>query len=164
MTEFAATLGRIGLTNLDKQNAERIWAAEYLQKKLSGLAWVKVRMPQVNEKSVYHAVALELKIEDDKSVKILEELVSCGVPMRKLFSPLNRHPHFSSARRPARGYPWLDSDYKGVMKGVSYENLDLPITYKFCYGKILELYTHPGITKKHLDAFAKKLVSVYSNY
>jgi dTDP-4-amino-4,6-dideoxygalactose transaminase len=164
MTEFAATLGRTALSKLEKQNRQRIWAAEYLYKKLIDVSWVKVRISRSNEKGVYHAVALEFNLENSIAIKILNEFSEYGVPMRKLFDPLNKHPHFSSSRKPPRGYPWLDYEYNGIMKNVKYEELDLPVTYKFCYGKILELYTHPGIKKSHLNAFVHRLKSLHKKY
>jgi hypothetical protein len=45
------------------------------------------------------------------------------------------------------------------MRSKSYEELDLPITYKYCYGRVLELYTHPGITSLQLDNFAADLLA-----
>ena len=81
--------------------------------------------------------------------------------MRMVFSPLNRHPHFSSNLKVSRGLPWNHPLYQGSMRDVEYANLDLPVAYEFCYGRILELYAHPGITTEHLDAFAEVLVSLY---
>ena len=46
------------------------------------------------------------------------------------------------------------------MRNVSYKDLYFPVSYEFCYGRVVELYTHPGITAEQLDVFAKDVVSI----
>jgi hypothetical protein len=84
----------------------------------------------------------------------MDLLVARGYPIRKVFPPLNRHPHFNPSRAPARGLPWQHPNYNGSMRNVSYKDLDFPVSYEFCYGRVVELYTHPGITAEQLDLFA----------
>jgi hypothetical protein len=43
------------------------------------------------------------------------------------------------------------------MRGVDYQNLDLPVSYQYCYGRVVELYTHPGISAAQLETFAADL-------
>jgi perosamine synthetase len=161
MTEFSATLGRIGLKKLNKENKIRTLAATYLAEALSDQSWVTVRLSEKHQIGVYHAIALEFNLPDTKSIEILNKLIALGVPMRKLFDQLNLHPHFSSNRSPARGYPWKDNTYNGIMKNLKYEELELPIAKKMCNGRILELYAHPGITRRQIDAFVIALKEIY---
>ena len=43
------------------------------------------------------------------------------------------------------------------MRNISYKDLDFPVSYEFCYGRVVELYTHPGITAEQLEHFAADL-------
>jgi hypothetical protein len=100
-----------------------------------------------------------LDVTDEDSTRIMAYLELRGYPMRKAFPPLNRHPHFNPETPPARGLPWEHPSYVGNMRGVSYKDLHLPVSYEFCYGRVVELYTHPGITATQLDLFAEDLTS-----
>jgi len=62
---------------------------------------------------------------------------------------------------PARGYPWLNERYRGVMRSGGYAELDLPVSYEYCYGRVLELSTHPGITDDQLDRFIAAARTTY---
>jgi len=158
MSEFAGILGQIGLRKLAAHNEERAWAAHYLSKVLDAHPKVRIRHPRPHEVGVYYAVAIELSITDDESTKLMAYLEQRGYPMRKAFPPLNRHPHFNPTTPPARGLPWEHPSYTGSMRGVHYKNLELPVAYEFCYGRVVELYTHPGITAEQLDLFTSDLV------
>jgi len=157
MTEFAGILGQIGLRKLAAHNEERAWAAHYLSKVFDAHPTVRIRHPRQHEVGVYYAVAIELSITDDESTKLMAYLEQRGYPMRKAFPPLNRHPHFNPTVPPARGLPWEHPSYRGFMRGVSYKDLHLPVSYEYCYGRVVELYTHPGITAEQLDLFASDL-------
>lgn len=153
MTEFAGALGRLGLERLDGDNAEREAAAHYLAGAFEGEDWVQVRMPRSNEKGVFYAAALEVDLTDAESGSLVDYLNRDGFPIRKIFSPLNRHPHFNPSRRTARGLPWESPRYTGPQGSVRYADLDLPVAYEYSYGRVLELYTHPGVSEKQLDSF-----------
>jgi len=157
MTEFAGVLGQIGLRKLAAHNEERAWAAHYLSKVFDAHPKVRIRHPRKHEVGVYYAVAIELSITDDESTKLMAFLEQRGYPMRKAFPPLNRHPHFNPVTTPARGLPWEHPSYRGSMRGISYKDLQLPVSYEYCYGRVVELYTHPGITAEQLDLFASDL-------
>ena len=163
MTEFAGALGKIGLQKLDEGNRDRIWAAEYLAAALKGVNWLKVRLSRPNEKGVYYAIALEVEMSNSKATEVAEKVASFGIPLRKIWEPLNRHSHFNLPSRPARGNPWETQNYNGVMRQGNYASLDLPVTYEYCYGKILELTAHPGINAQQLDSFVTILLQTYSD-
>jgi perosamine synthetase len=163
MTEFAAALARLGLEKLDRENQKRIWAAHLLAEILKDEDWVKIRLAPQSVLAVYHAIAIELNMSDESVVTMLERLVSLGLPVRKLFSPLNLHPHFSNSTPSARGRPWQEDGYQGLMKNQVYSELDLPVTYEFCQGRVLELYAHPGVTEGQLFSFAQLLKSLHQS-
>jgi len=161
MTEFSGTLGRIGLEKLDGDNEQRRSAAEYLAVALETDPWIRVRLARSNEVGVYYAVALEVNLSDEQSAKFVSLLLAQGFPLRKVFEPLNRHPHFAGPDVPARGYPWLSNRYQGVMKSGGYAELQLPVSYEYCYGRVVELYSHPGVTNEQLDSFAVAARAAY---
>ncbi len=160
MTEFAAALGRVGLRKLDIENENRIESARTLYEILKDKEWAKVRITNKSDKGVYYAIAIEVNLNDSMSEKLLSQMVGFGVPMRTVFSPLNKHPHFKS-HKPARGLPWKHPQYQGKMKNLNYEDLVFPISNEFCQGRVLELYAHPGTNLAHLEAFAATLEKEY---
>ena len=160
MTEFAAALGRIGLKKLDLENEKRVWAANYLHNYLNDEEWIRVRLVEPNSYGVYYAIALEINLQDDVSDILLKRMLGRKVPMRSVFPPLNKHPHFSDLL-PARGLPWKNANYKGKMNSVIYQNLHLPMSYEYCQGRILELYAHPGVTPQQLEAFSEVMKKDY---
>jgi len=161
MTEFSAVLGSIGLEKLDRDNEQRRGAAEYLAVALQPDSWVRVRLTRSHEVGVYYAVALEVNLSDEQSTKFVSLLADQGFPIRKVFEPLNRHPHFTNPGVPARGYPWLSHSYQGFMEHGNYADLSLPVSYEYCYGRVLELYTHPGVTEEQLDKFTVAAGTAY---
>lgn len=162
MTEFAASLGKLGLSNLDEQNLLREKNAHYLASLFSNDDWIRIRIEQrANVRAVYYAVAIDLNISDEKSALLLERLLNAGFPVRKMFSPLNHHPHFRSWPVPPRGLPWKHPEYNGKMKHSFYENLHLPVAAEYCNGRILELYVHPPTSSTQLDLFADFLRKNY---
>jgi dTDP-4-amino-4,6-dideoxygalactose transaminase len=163
MSEFSAVLARIGLEKLDSENELRRKSALILSQILSSEDWVHVRLVQKDEIGVYYAIAVEINLPDNLSESLLKEFISRGVPMRKLFSALNKHPHFNPKFNPARGTPWTHPNYDGQMKNVTYQNLFFPKCDEFCNGRVLELYAHPGTTELHLEAFARTLKELYSS-
>lgn len=161
MTEFSAALGRVGLAKLERDNAHRRSCATYLSTLFAQHQGARVRLTRESEIGVYYAIALEVNLNDEMSGMVLQKLTDLGVPMRKLFSPLNLHPHFSNNPYPARGLPWRQPDYNGHMKNMKYSELDFPVSYEYCNGRVLELYTHPGTDPTHLDAFANIFFEEY---
>ena len=113
MTEFAGVLGQIGLRKLGPHNEERALAAHYLSKLFDGHPKIRIRHPRKHEVGVYYAVAIELEVSDDESTRLMDLLVVRGYQIRKVFPPLNRHPHFNPSRTPARGLPWQHPNYEG---------------------------------------------------
>jgi len=160
MTEFAAAIGLEGLKKIDNDNNIRQKNALMLKKLLSKSEKIKVRTVNKNEKGVYYSVLLELIAPIvDQDIKILK-LNELGVPIRKTWTPLHLHPHFNQKKVPARGYPWLDSQYDGIMKNKKYSELNLPMVKHFCSGKILELEVYPPIGPLEIEFAAKAIQEI----
>ena len=126
MTEFAGVLGQIGLRKLGAHNEERARAAHYLSKLFEGHSKIRIRHPRKHEIGVYYAVAIELDVSDDESTRLMDLLVARGYPIRKVFPPLNRHPHFNPSRTPAGGLRWQHPAYQGTMRGSTIRTWNSP--------------------------------------
>jgi dTDP-4-amino-4,6-dideoxygalactose transaminase len=157
MTEFAGALGKVGLARLDNDNKERAEAAAYLAGELERHPWLKVRLAAEGQHCVYHAVLLESTPSGPNSEELSAFLVSNGIPAKKTWSPLHKHPHFNQAVVPARGLPWRHPDYKGVMQNRNYTEIVLPVAERLVPDRITELYTHPGVSSQQLDLACKLL-------
>jgi len=150
MTEFAAAIGRVRLKRLDKENQQRRELVGLISKLLEGNKNVLVRKPSEGSVCSYHALLLEVlcEIKVENLDKLLEKLQSEGMPIRKTWEPLHKHPHFNSNFAPPRGFPWMEDSYEGVMKTEKYSHLDLPVVNHYCPNRLLELYVHPTIPEK----------------
>jgi dTDP-4-amino-4,6-dideoxygalactose transaminase len=157
MTEFAAALASVGLGKLPAQNEVRINNARRLEAALAGFDEVSVVKPRPGDVAVYYAVLLRLKEKlvdlDDK----LARLQSKGIPIRKTWNLLHRHPHFNQSTAPARGAPWLDRSYSGQMSGVRYCDLRLPVAETYLPERVLELYVHPPAGEAEIDFAAEHI-------
>ncbi|MBV5302730.1 MAG: DegT/DnrJ/EryC1/StrS family aminotransferase [Chlorobium sp.] len=157
MTEFAGSLGLIGLRKLDEQNNIRRENANLLAELLSDQTNIKVLLGRKNEDPVFYAVLIEIIADYTNLDSRLSHLQSLGIPIRKTWEPLHTHPHFNPDSVPARGLPWQHPDYDGEMKGKMYSELDLPITNEFCPHKLLELYVYPPTGAKEVNYAVKNI-------
>lgn len=155
MTEFSAALAKIGLANLDSDNNARRASAQILKDLFKSNEHIKIRICRDIDFGVYYAIALEHNLGNDFAKYVIPELLKLNVPVRQLFSPLYKHPHFNPEVTPARGIPWLNLDHKNHHNSFEYKELNLPITEEFCNGKIIELYVHTKTTPEHLLNFVK---------
>lgn len=160
MTEFAGALGQIGLCKLDDHNSVRKDNAEALAALLDGSEYLRVRLANPGESCVYYAVLIEVIAEIKNLDQKLEHLNQLGIPIRKTWELLHLHPHFNPTRTPARGLPWLASDYHGAMEGLKYCDVSLPTATHHCPNRILELYVHPPAGLREMEFAAASLRSI----
>jgi perosamine synthetase len=159
MTEFAGALGQVGLRKLDRQNNQRIQNARFLTELLKDLRpGLEVVCVRENEEGVFYAVLIRVNTKIEHFNKKLLVLQGAGIPIRKTWEPLHLHPHFNPPNQsPARGVPWQDPRYNGIMKNKTFADLDLPIVEKYCPHRLLEFYVHPPTGLAELEVAAKML-------
>lgn len=162
MTEFAAALGRVGLLKLDADNEIRSGNAELLRTLLSDCGGLSVRMPRTDEVGVFHAVLLEVHRDIPAIDKRLAWLQELGIPVRKTWAPLHKHPHFNPSSPPARGLPWEHPSYFGGRKFVPYGDQVYPVAEHYCPNRILELYVHPPAGDAQMRLAAQHLREAFS--
>lgn len=155
MSEFAAALGSVGLRKIAAQNHTREINYSMLAEGLERCTELRVLKPRVDERAVFYAVLLRVsnELEDFKLVGRLERLQASGIPIRKTWGLLHKHPHFNPTEKPARGRPWADFGYSGQMSRCAYQEVKLPTAESLCPDKILEFYVHPPAGAREL-AFA----------
>lgn len=161
MTEFAAALGRVGLRKLDADNAARISNARLLRTLLADSDVLRVRDVRAGEHGVYHAALLDVLVDFPDIDERLATLQRAGLPIRKTWSPLHKHPHFNPKSPPPRGLPWEYSVYQQSHEHVPYAEQVLPEVEYFCPDRILELYVHPPASEAHIEIAARHLKRVF---
>jgi perosamine synthetase len=147
MTEFAGALGTVGLGKLAEQNRIRITNAALLTELLKQNPAIRVRNPALNSVGVFYSVLLEvedhLKNDVDQLISLANER---GLPIKRTWTPLHRHPHFNPIEIPARGLPWKSITYTGnYYKNKNPAQYIFPIAEQYCDYKILELVIHPPV-------------------
>tara|TARA_B100000315_G_C14561349_1_gene580736 strand:- start:1099 stop:2247 length:1149 start_codon:yes stop_codon:yes gene_type:complete len=154
MTEFAGALGKVGLSKLDSNNSQKIANALLLKKLFDNNDHLKVRVCRKDEIGVYYAVLFEVTKKVEKLNIKISRLNKKGIPLIKTWKPLHKHPHFNPKFIPARGLPWKEEKYNGMMKNKKYKDLKLSNTDYYCPSRILELVVHPPVDKSLIELAA----------
>ena len=164
MTEFAGSLGSVGLKKLDNQNCIRIENSLLLSYLLKDNEFLEVRVGGESEYCVYYAVLIELVKHIPNLEQRLKNLQDMGIFIRKtVFTPLHKHPHFNpEPHSPARGMPWRADDYKGQMKKVNYKDQVLKNVTNLSPHKIFEVYVHPPVDSELIKVAANHINREFS--
>ena len=151
MTEFAGALGSTRLKLLDAQNNERRITANYLDDLISDIPWLDSLKPIEYALPVYHSYILIVNTETApaKTTEIVSKSQAAGIPLRRTWEPLHRHPHFNPSSLPARGFP--SALRKTNPDSVPYSDLSFPIGDHLIDSCLLQIDIHPGTTPAHLD-------------
>tara|TARA_A100001015_G_C15021922_1_gene728457 strand:- start:649 stop:1839 length:1191 start_codon:yes stop_codon:yes gene_type:complete len=171
MTEFAGVLGINRLKNLTKDNKIRIQNAKIINNFFKGHNIIKPIIPLKNSVACYHKFLIRLDRDflNCSSLKFSKEIQKFGIPLKKVninknWDLLHRHPHFNPKKKPSRGLPWLNKNYKGKMRSIKlYKNFKFPIIENIIDNELLELPIDPLINKntilkacKIMDLISKK--------
>jgi len=150
MSEFAGALGAVGLRKLNSQNENRRSNYNSVVSGLSASRSLQVVKPRAGDYAVFYAVLLRVVSEIDDLDARLSRLQALGIPVRKTWGLLHKHPHFNPVHPPARGVPWRDFGYKGRMSGRVFRDEELPVAASLCPDRVLELYVHPPAGVEHM--------------
>ena len=86
--------------------------------------------------------------------EIAELIQKEGIPIiatKVGWNLLHRHLHLNPKKIPARGIPWRNKSYKGVMKNIlGYKKLKFPIIENVVDNELLELPINPPVDIKLL--------------
>lgn len=159
MSEFAAAIGLVRLTKLDQENGARRHNFKIISDELKGCKTLDLIKPHDDDYAVHYSVLLRTHTDDvDSRVSLLQ---AEGIPIKKTWGPLHKHPHFNPITSPARGEPWNSGDYFGVMRNARYASLNLPVADSLCPHRILELPVHPPLGEHELRQAVRKIISEF---
>ena len=162
MTEFAAAIGRVGLSKLDAENATRAANASHLKDLLDDSGTLRVRLPREGDVGVFHAVLIDVVGDVSEIDSKLLTLQGLGIPVRKTWAPLHKHPHFNPTSAPARGLPWNHPDYTMRNFHIPYRDQSFPVAEHLCPDRVLELYVHPPAGEAEMSFAAANLREVFA--
>lgn len=158
MTEFSAALGRIGLANLDRDNMLR---AENHSSLLQNLRSKRARVVQgrVNTQPVFYSNLIDLDLSFESQQKVLHQCNEAGIPLKRTWQPLNKHPHFKRENMPNKVTPWdcISSIY------VEPKDLNLSVSLEFQERRLFELDCHPLVPHEVVVQAASFISSACDN-
>jgi perosamine synthetase len=158
MTEFSAALGRIGLSWLDRDNALRRKNHSLL---LQNLRSERARVVQArhNTQPVFYSNLMDIDLPVDSQQEVLLQCNEAGIPLKRTWQPLNKHPHFKRENMPNKVTPWdrLSSIY------VEPKDLNLFVSLEFQERRLLELDCHPLVPANLVIQAAETLSELFDN-
>jgi len=105
MTEFAAALGRVGLRNLERDNDLRRSNHELLASRLNS-STIRVIEPSLQTTAVYYANLLDINLPRDSQEELCQAANQKGIPLKRTWQPLHKHPHFMRVNMINNVAPW----------------------------------------------------------
>lgn len=163
MSEFAASLGLVGLSRLDSDNQMRIKHAEAFSRALSDDCFLSPIIHRSNNsQAVYYGLLIDVGKQGTRDIDSrIVKANDLGVPIKRTWQPLNVHPHFNPTTPPARGLPWSHSGTDAESKSTPYSEYDLPIAYEYQQKRLLEIELHPLLTDFQVSKAAEVLSKVF---
>jgi len=141
MTEFAAAISRIGLSRLEHENSIRRNNHEILASIFRD-SRVQVVEAQDNVTPVFYSNLLHIELSYQQQEALVSAANSVGIPLKRTWQPLHKHPHFDRSNMLNKVAPWdlLNIDIKEP------STLILPNSEKLQEKKLFELEAHPLVS------------------
>lgn len=164
MSEFAASLGLVGLNRLNSDNQTRIRHAEDFSSALSENCFLSPIIHRSNDsQAVYYGLLIDVGDREVKEIDAkIAEANNFGVPIKRTWQPLNLHPHFNPTAPPARGLPWANSQIDSEREPTPYSADKLPVAYAYQQKRLLEIELHPLLSDSQITDAAEILSKVFS--
>lgn len=105
MTEFAAAIGRVGLERLEQQNYVRRRNHEVLVDNLTSPRIQTVEAAEGVE-PVFYSNLLIIHMVRQAQDRLLKAANGAGIPLKRTWQPLNKHPHFERVNMINQIAPW----------------------------------------------------------
>jgi perosamine synthetase len=158
MTEFAGVLGQVGLKRLDEENEVRRNNHQILRNEISSS---EIRLIEASEdvEPVYYANLLEITLPVAKQEIVLVKANEAGVPLKRTWQPLNKHPHFRRENMPNGIAPW---DF-AKRSFIEPHKLSLKNSEIYQTSRLFELECHPLVTKSDIAYAANTLQIIIEN-
>ena len=151
MTEFAAALARIGLSRLGKENDVRRNNHAALT---SGLSCEKINTvkPLAGVLPVFYSCLLIIKLTREKQEALLKTANSLGIPLKRTWQPLHKHPHFQRINMINNIAPWDISE-----RNYEPSSLRLVNSEKYQENLLFEIDCHPIVSESLVRQAAQTL-------
>ena len=152
MTEFAAAIARVGLLRLEDENDLRRRNHAVLAENLSSPS-IKIVEASEAVKPVFYSNLLLINLSNQAQEKLLKQANSYGIPLKRTWQPLHKHPHFSRQNMINLIAPWdhiSESFIEPSMR--SLEN-----SQKYQENLLFEIDCHPIVTQQTVATAARFL-------
>jgi perosamine synthetase len=152
MTEFAAAIARVGLHRLEQQNHLRRNSHAVLAANLSS-SRIHVVEASKDVIPVFYSNLLNINLPYQKQEELLIAANSVGIPLKRTWQPLHKHPHFQRPNMINHVAPWdsLDEDF------IEPSCLQLPNSEKYQEKLLFELECHPLVGQQIVLDAAQRL-------
>jgi perosamine synthetase len=158
MTEFAAALGRVGLKYLSRDNEIRTRNHRLLSENID-CEGVRVIKADPDSVPVFYSNLIDLNLTEAAQQRILSLCSEAGIPLKRTWQPLNKHPHFKRQNMANRIAPWegISSIY------VEPENRILPTSIEFQERRLFEIDCHPLVSEEEV-IYAARVIREACNH
>ena len=155
MTEFSAALGRVGLSHIDNHNEIRVRNHDLLAQNLNSDN-ISVIQGSPESECVFYSNLIDINLPETLQQKLLIECSEAGVPLKRTWQPLNKHPHFKRENMPNEVTPWdcISSIY------VEPKDRVLPVSIEFQEQRLFELDCHPLVSEYLVHQAANLILKV----
>jgi len=143
MTEFAAAVARVGLSRLEQENDVRRKNHAALASNLIS-SRVHVVEASENAKPVFYSNLLLIDLPYQQQEELLTVANSAGIPLKRTWQPLHKHPHFQRANMVNNIAPWDNSSKSFIEPSC----LKLFNSEEYQENRLFEIDCHPLVDEK----------------
>ncbi len=166
MSEFSAGLALVGLERLPNDNHTRRRYVDVFCETVSEACLIRP-LKYVSDRStaVYYSLLLDVgDMPVDDANERTAEANTRGVPLKRTWTPLNRHPYFNPSKPPARGTPWLAPLNSGATgsEPQDFASLPLPVSEEYQLRRLYELELHPALNEDQVRGAAQIISKCFS--
>jgi hypothetical protein len=105
---------------------------------------------------VFYSNLLDIELPIEAQNQFVKLANAVGIPLKRTWQPLNRHPHFQRRNMPNLIAPW---DFFNK-KYIEPEQCHLPVSDEFQRTRLFELDCHPLVSEETVAAAASRLKSI----
>ncbi len=143
MTEFAAAIARVGLGRLEQENKVRCNNHAVLAENLSSPRISLVEATE-NVQPVFYSNLLVIDLPHQAQEELVTAANSAGIPLKRTWQPLHKHPHFERVNMINHVAPW-DSITE---KFTEPSSISLDISRMYQENLMFELECHPLVSEQ----------------
>ncbi len=155
MTEFAAAIARVGLERLEDENHIRRKNHAALAANLRSPR-IKTVEPSENVEPVFYSNLLLIDLPSQKQEGFLRAANSAGIPLKRTWQPLQKHPHFERCNMINYVAPWDGLVNSFIEPSCNY----LKTSQKYQEELLFEIDCHPLVGEQMAAEAGRYLTSL----